>query len=610
MKPLIFFKIDTKKIDHLVEKDTFFSDDTLIEKENNFIFFEKKSFFYKKQKTEDLEIFIFGSPIINGKIDFINTINLVENSINKNNHSNIKNINGQFLILCIDRSKSNIVIINDRFNSISLYYYFDKKKKELVCSNLYYYLIKYINKTQNVNFDNIKMLEFLWMNRLMGEENYDQFSKYLLPATILKFENEITLKNYWRPNYTKTNLSQKKIAKKYYTLVKNSVKMMTSDEPKKKYGNFISSGLDSRLLSSFINPQAAGFTVTFSRNLEYETAKEISNIVGCEHIHLLCSNDHFEKIFNDAIELSGGLYNFLDAFFYGFKDEIREKVDVAFNGHALDFLHYGNYLPSYFVKILGSKTFIRKLLNINNDNIAEKYLIHGNYYREKGINILDYIKEEYKLKSYDKLKKNVQKDIDTSADVAKDIYDKWEYLLTHTLGRHYSQINITSMTASVPIRTPAFENELFDLHSKVKPHIKIRDFHRIYALRKANKKVGRIISSNHGFPASTTPVIRTFFLAMRKLLRILTGNQKYMSPTLKDRTIPNLNTYLRNSKYFQQQMDNLLTNKLLQDKFYIIDWKKINILINNWKKGIDTDPIFIFSLLTLHGFFKKIDNEK
>ena len=83
-----------------------------------------------------------------------------------------------------------------------------------------------------------------------------------------------------------------------------------------------------------------------------------------------------------------------------------------------------------------------------------------------------------------------------------------------------------------------------------------------------------------------------------------------MSPTLKDRTIPNLNTYLRNSKYFQQQMDNLLTNKLLQDKFYIIDWKKINILIDNWKKGIDTDPMFIFSLLTLHGFFKKIDNEK
>ena len=608
MKPLIFFKIDTKKINFLSQKDTFFSDNTEIE--NNFIFFEKKSFFFDKQKNDDLEIYVFGSPIINGIIDFPNTINIVKNFLKDEVYDNIKDINGQFLIICIYRSKNKIFIINDRFNSISLYYYFDKNKQELVCSNLYFYLIKYINKTQNVNFDNIKMLEFLWMNRLLGEDNYDQFSKYLLPATILKFENEVTLKNYWRPNYKKINLSQKKIAKKYLDLVKKSITMMTSDNPKKKYGNFISSGLDSRLLSSIINPQTAGFTVTFSKNLEFETAKKICNVVGCEHIHLLCQKNHFEKIFYDAIELSGGLYNFLDAFFFGFKDKIREKVDVAFNGHALDFLHYGNYLPSYFVRILGSKTFVRKLLHINNDNIAEKYLIHGNYYREKGINILDYIKEEYRSKSYNKLKENVQKDIDTSKDVAKNIYDKWEYLLTHTLGRHYSQINITSMTASIPIRTPAFENELFDLHFKVKPHIKIRDFHRIYALRKANKKVGKIISSNHGFPASTTPIIRTFFLAIRKLLRILTGNQKYMSPTLKDRTIPNLNTYLRNSKYFQQQMDNLLTNKFLQDKFYILDWIKINELIKNWKRGIDTDPMFIFSLLTLQGFFKKMNNEK
>ena len=45
------------------------------------------------------------------------------------------------------------------------------------------------------------------------------------------------------------------------------------------------------------------------------------------------------------------------------------------------------------------------------------------------------------------------KDIDTSQDVTKDIYDKWEYLLTHTLGRHFSQINITSKMTNIPVRT-------------------------------------------------------------------------------------------------------------------------------------------------------------
>ena len=175
---------------------------------------------------------------------------------------------------------------------------------------------------------------------------------------------------------------------------------------------------------------------------------------------MLCSKNHFEKIFSETVELSGGLYNFLDAIFYGFEDQIRQKIDVAFQGHAIDFLHYGNYLPTYFLKILGSRTFIRKLMKITEKDIAEKYLIHGNAYREDGINILNFIKDEYREESYEQLKKNVQKDIDSSQDVAIDIYDKWEYLLTHTLGRHFSQINITSKMTNIPVRTPAFENEL------------------------------------------------------------------------------------------------------------------------------------------------------
>ena len=291
---------------------------------------------------------------------------------------------------------------------------------------------------------------------------------------------------------------------------------MTTDEPKKRYGNFISSGHDSRFLSSIIKPKPVNFTVTFSENLEFQTTKEISKILGCEHVHLLCSKNHFEKIFSETVELSGGLYNFLDAIFFGFEDQIREKIDVAFQGHAIDFLHYGNYLPTYFLKILGSKTFIRKLMKITEKDIVEKYLIHGNAYREDGINILDFIKEEYREVSYEKLKKNIQKDIDTSKDVAIDIYDKWEYLLTHTLGRHFSQINITSKMTNIPVRTPAFENELFDLHFKVKPEMKIKDLHRNYALKKANKYVGKVISANHGFPADTTPFVRSILLVVRK----------------------------------------------------------------------------------------------
>ena len=277
MKPLIFFKIDIKNPKSLNECENFFSNEFSVDSSNNFIYSEKKIFFSKKKTINNNEIFVFGSPIIKDKIDFENTINLVARYLETNNNSEIKDINGQFLILCNDPVKKQIVIINDRFNGIPLYYYVSKEGS-LICSNLYYNLIKNINKNENVKFNNIKMLEFLWMNKLMGDENYDQFSKWLLSASILKIENqEISLKKYWRPNYTKTTLSQKEISKKYFELTKKSVDMMTTDEPKKRYGNFISSGHDSRFLSSIIRPKPVNFTVTFSETLNFKQQRNIEN---------------------------------------------------------------------------------------------------------------------------------------------------------------------------------------------------------------------------------------------------------------------------------------------------------------------------------------------
>ena len=57
--------------------------------------------------------------------------------------------------LCINHSSKQISIINDRFNGIPLYYYISKDGS-LICSNLYYNLIKNINKNENVNLITLK----------------------------------------------------------------------------------------------------------------------------------------------------------------------------------------------------------------------------------------------------------------------------------------------------------------------------------------------------------------------------------------------------------------------------------------------------------------------
>ncbi len=169
MKPLIFFKISCKKQNYLDIRADFFSDEFSIKNENNFIYFEKKIFFHKKKIISDFEIYCFGTPIIKNKIDFENSISLVADFLKTNNDASIKDINGQFLFFCNNPKTNEIIIINDRFNGIPLYY-FMSRDGNLICSNLYYNLIDYINQNNEVKFDNVKILEFLWMNKLMGDE--------------------------------------------------------------------------------------------------------------------------------------------------------------------------------------------------------------------------------------------------------------------------------------------------------------------------------------------------------------------------------------------------------------------------------------------------------
>ena len=142
------------------------------------------------------------------------------------------------------------------------------------------------------------MLEFLWMNKLMGDENYDQFSKWLLSASILKIKNqEISLKKNIGGQIIQKQLYHRKKYQKYFELTKKSVDMMTTDEPKKDMEILFQVDMIVDFYHQLLDRKPVNFTVTFSRNLEFQTTKEISKILGCEHVHLLCSKNHFEKNF-------------------------------------------------------------------------------------------------------------------------------------------------------------------------------------------------------------------------------------------------------------------------------------------------------------------------
>ena len=91
--------------------------------------------------TQEFKMILFGSPIVKNivnKKDVISKVLLHR----KLDQSYIKTINGEFLIILIDKKKNTLSIANDRFSSIQLYYY--QNKKEVILSFAYLDILKIV----------------------------------------------------------------------------------------------------------------------------------------------------------------------------------------------------------------------------------------------------------------------------------------------------------------------------------------------------------------------------------------------------------------------------------------------------------------------------------
>ena len=431
-----------------------------------------------------------------------------------------------------------------------------------------------------------------------------------MPASILFISNkDLSLEKYFLPNFRKIKRTKKEAGEEYIKLLSQSIKRQTSDNEKKNYCYFFSSGLDSRTVSSAINnngKESTAMTVAFSENLEVKYARQAALCAGSKHQFLKLDKDHLEKNFLPNVEICGGLYATHDALFTGLYSKVKNIGDVIFHGHALDFWHFGNYLPTKFLKIFNNKTHIRKILELK--NLEEDYLLmnplrltwHG-----KGMEFNKLFKKNDFKEGKGLILSGIRKEINRGKTICKNNYDYWEHFLICAFGRHFTNINITSKITNGIVRTPAYDNDIFNFYLSVPNNQRITDEIRIYALNNIkNSQLGNIPTANHGFPAGYSDIKKTIFQIFRKIKRLITGNIAYSQPALKERTWPNLDDYLRSSKFYLNEIDEAFQNEELKNTLLVIDWNYLEAKINRWKKGEDFDAIFIICLISLSKFLK------
>jgi len=551
-------------------------------------------------ENNDFVTIIFGSPVFDDKIDLEKSANFAikDNSFNR---EELHKLNGEFLFILFNKKTSELSIINDRYTSIPLFYHYDDADNSFAASIYFSSIWKYLADTGKQKLNQNALFEFLWFQRLFGTKTYDENTFFMPDASILSVNNkQLSISHYWQRNYQKNNNSLTQNAQSMAELVRQSVLRKSSDN--RRFGHFLSGGMDSRtVLCGFDNPPIC-FTSTISENREFRKAAEIAEAKGAKHIGLELDPEHFGKIYRHSTKVIGGMYNYDHGLFYGFNKAVREHADVCFHGHGFDYMFQGMYIPGNDVVIRGRHLYLRFMKELPEDLVP--FFINNASYRIKNAAIWNYVKSDHKNSLEEFQNSSINEILSKGKKLTDNLNDLWEYLTFHHISRHYSYPNHASIATFAEQRTVSFDNDLFNLYLSTPHSHRFNGKIEKQCLKILNPKIAAIWNANTNLPVTASCWQQTAYqLATFVKHRFVPEKQL---PAWKERTWPSRTDALRNQKSLKEAVLALSDSNTLE-KLTFLDIGKVHSDIKKWLDGENISAIsgdLVQTLLTIGTFLE------
>lgn len=569
---------------------------------NKKISINKNQIKFQKIETRNLLIYLLGDPK-KGNQNLYEYLSKNKILIKK---EFIKKINGEFILIIFDKKKKLFFLINDRFTSIPIYYIFSKNN--FYFSNNYLYLYKKLKKKIYIKLKSSSFIEFLLFRKLHGNKTFDTKIKYLDYASIMKINKNLALSKYWFPDFKKKqykNLNDCSIS--FIKAISDALKHKI--DKKKNINLFLSGGLDTRiilasLLKLELKPKC--YTFGFSKNSEYLYSKKLTQIYNLKHKFIKLHKHEILKNLKYKFFISNGMYNHFINFFS--KKKIQSnKHDITFHGHGLDYLFQGMYLPSHQIKILNKDTHLKFPFELKNQRNLLKYYYYKSTYKTRNFIFDKYFKVYEKKNIEKKIISNLKKDF-KELNKIKINNDKWEYILIKNLSRHYSHLDVISLSEYGNEKKIAYENNLFDFYLSLKNSYRFDGRMVKNSLRIMNRKFADIPSANHAMKITYSSKMLFIRSILNKFLYIITSNIKYKHPSSFQRTFPDLDIQIRNSKKLQNQVSIMFKSNEFKKFLEPLNFDKIyedyESMLKNENKNFGQT---IFLLLHLYKLKKFLD---
>ncbi len=553
-------------------------------------------------RQEEDVVCILGSPILNESINVQGVAQAYLGA--KDRKAFCAGINGEFLLIHHNVRRETLHIVNDRFTSLPCFYV--QLEDEFVLTLGYHSIWNYMQQREAVAVNEWALIEFMYLQRLMGEKTFDQKSQFLKAASYLSVSPRgFEVETYWRPDFSKRkDRSLEDWAQDLAHLLKQSMLRRTSDH--KRYGLFLSGGMDTRALLAAGQTTGAdfnSFTVGFRKTNEVKVAQSVAQIAQSPHTYLQLPSDYYAQYVEPLVQLSGGMYAYDHALFFGFQDQVSSQVDVLFHGHALDYLFQGMYLPVHQYKVGPHKTFIKRYDPIQGD-VADAYL-NRVHHRMKTVPFYRYIQQDKQNQVKEYLHQSVQAVIDAGSDCVQNSEDAWEYLMIHALSRHFTNTNVSSLMTYGEQRTAAFDVDLFDLYLSMPAEFRLSGKVLRRALQILNPALAHYEAANTGLPLDYSPWQQECAHLWRHVKRLVTQNAKHRHPQGSDRTWPYRDDYLRQNATLVKTIQMASQSNVLAEAIPLLDMSMIQQDVTHWLSQAKGGGDFMATLLTLDRFLKQ-----
>ena len=513
----------------------------------------------------------------------------------------LRSLNGEFLLIYLNKSNNQLQVINDRFTAIPFYYVADSSG--FVGSIFYNDLWKWLQSEKRLTLKEEVFFEFIWLQRILGSKTYDTFSHFLPAATSLTYDGQrAKLERYWTPSFQKTTQSVQECAAQLGELLKQSIRKKSSDQ-KSKVGLFLSGGTDSRtVLAAFDTPPVC-FTVAMFKNNEYRVAHEVAKIKKAQHVFIQLDPDPYTKRIDALVQLGGGMYAFDHALFLGFEDIVAPLADVVFHGHGIDYMFQGMYVPRTRIRIGSKNTFFYKLRPLAQDLVSD--FLTTIPYRLKGVDLLQFTKPSYRKRMYESLRASVEEILEQGATFCNTPNDFWEWTLTHALSRHYPNTNLSSMATCAEQRTVTFDNQVLDLYLSLPTKYRLHAKTARLTLKYLDAQMAKVRTGNTNIRADFTPLqTQLYRLWDMGLVRLGVRKRTEFWAPAEERTWPDRDRLIRSEPRMKEAALNVCDSEALASLNFL-DMDVISRQIPRWLEQSSGGGSFMISLITLDRFLRQ-----